>query len=139
MNESSFLGSGWSFPPSFGDGGQEVKMVVGEEDIEQSLKILLSTRIGERIFQEGFGCALGDYQFELANHRLFRNLETIIKEAIKKYEPRIKVEEIDISESDTLAGKMLIMLDYSIRSTNSRYNMVFPFYLNEALQPTDQN
>lgn len=136
--ETSFLGSGWSFPPSFGKGGRDVKMVLGEEDIHQSLQVLLSTSIGERIMNEEYGCALRDFQFESTNSSLFLNLETTVSNALKLYEPRIKVAKVDVSLSNILEGEILITIEYDIRSTNSRYNLVFPFYVNEAIQPPDK-
>ena len=138
MKVSSFLGSGWAFPPSFSPGGDDVRMSTGEKDIRQSLRILLTTQVGERIMREDFGCSLNELQFEVANHKLYRDLENMITEAIKKYEPRIKLENLDISEKDNSEGELLITLDYTLRATNARHNMVFPFYLNEATLPIDQ-
>jgi len=134
-NDSSFLGTGWHFPPTFTAGGVEALMVAGVEDIQQSLQILLSTAQGERIMQEEFGCDLSRFLFEEVDQGLINSLTSLIEDAILYYEPRITLDRLDISESEDLPGLLLISINYTVRSTNSRYNMVYPFYLNEAANP----
>ena len=131
MNQS-FLGAGWAFPPTFSQGGAEVDMVSDVEDIHQSLQILLSTQLGERVMAENYGCNLQDYLFEEINHTLVNALSSIISNAILYHEPRINLDNIDISEREEQPGLLLISLEYTIRGTNSRFNMVFPFDINEA-------
>ena len=130
--ESSFLGTGWSFPPTFGRGGAEIAMVSGVEDIQQSLHILLATRLGERVMQDAFGCALDSVVFEEIDQGLINTLNRSISDAILYYEPRITLEKIDVDESAEQPGLLLISLVYTVRTTNSRFNMVYPFYINEA-------
>jgi phage baseplate assembly protein W len=134
-NEQSFLGTGWSFPPTFTSGGAEVELVSGPDDIHQSLQILLSTRLGERVMQEEFGCDLSYLLFEEVDQSLINSLTSIISDAILYHEPRISLDSLDIAESESLQGLVLISLEYTIRSTNSRFNMVYPFYINEATAP----
>lgn len=131
-NKDAFLGRGWSFPPAFSKSGADVAMVSGIEDIHQSLQILLSTRLGERVMQENFGCELQDFLFEEVNHNLVISIKSVISDAILYHEPRITLEHIDISESADHLGLLLISLTYTIRGTNSRFNMVYPFYIDEA-------
>ena len=133
--DASFLGTGWSFPPMFGKGGADVKMVSGVEDIQQSLQILLSTQRGERILQDEFGCDLHHVLFEEMDQSLVNTLTSLISDAILYHEPRITLDSLDISESDSEQGLLLISIQYTVRSTNSRYNMVYPFYLNEPGVP----
>lgn len=133
--ESSFLGTGWSFPPEFGRFGGNVKMITGEQDIFQSLEILLATSLGERIMHPDFGCDLSRFVFGEIDQSLTNGIKSAITDAFLKHEPRIKVNEIDISESEAEPGVLLISVDYTIRTTNSRYNMVYPFYINEAMEP----
>jgi uncharacterized protein len=133
--EQSFLGTGWSFPPAFTKGGADVQLVSGVEDIHQSLQILLSTRMGERIMQDEFGCDLNNALFEEMDQGLVNTLTSLVSDAILYYEPRITLDQLDVSESDDQQGLLLISLEYTVRSTNSRFNMVFPFYLNEAAIP----
>lgn len=134
--DAPFLGSGWSFPPAFRRGGAEVVMVSGVEDIHQSLQILLSTRLGERVMQEEFGCALDSVIFEEIDQGLINTLTRSISDAILYHEPRIRLEQIDVDESAEQPGLLLISLEYTVRSTNSRFNMVYPFYINEATSLT---
>ncbi len=131
-NNGSFLGTGWSFPPSFSDEGSEVEMVSGPEDIHQSLQILLSTQLGERVMQDGYGCDLNSVLFEEINQGLINSLTSLVSNAILYHEPRIRLDSLDVSESDSEPGLLMISLDYVVKSTNSRYNMVYPFYVNEA-------
>ncbi len=129
---SSFLGNGWSFPPSFLKEEKGVKMVSKEQDIEESLQILLSTRVGERIMNPEYGCNLNDIVF----NNISANEETLIIEmirlAILHYEPRIILNDIDINTSNINEGVLTFTIDYTIRTTNSRANYVFPFYLIEG-------
>lgn len=134
-NEDSFLGIGWSFPPAFVRESGSVEMVQEEEDIRQSLEILLSTSIGERVMQPLYGCNLRDYQFESVSNTFIGFLVDLVERAILFFEPRILVENISITEPEDIhlfEGKLLISVDYVIAGTNSRYNYVYDFYLREA-------
>lgn len=135
MNDASFLGRGWAFPASFSPGGTDVEMVNGEEDIEQSLRILLGTGPGERVMQETFGCDLGSVVFEQLDQRLINTVERLISSAVLEHEPRIKLDRVDIAPSADGPSILIITVDYTVRATNSRHNMVFPFYLTEATRP----
>lgn len=130
----SFLGTGWSFPPTFSRGGVEVGMVSEADDVHQSLQILLATRRGERPMQEGFGCDLGDVMFEEIDADLESRVGSLLYNAILEHEPRIALRAIAVTATAT-AGVLEIRIDYGIRGTNSRFNMVFPFYLHEAVTP----
>ncbi|WP_209328736.1 GPW/gp25 family protein [Lunatimonas salinarum] len=131
-NDQEFLGKGWSFPPSFDHQAGEVNMLSGEADIKSSLAILLSTKLGERIMQPTFGCQLDELQFSPLNRTTVTYLADLIETAILYHEPRIGVEKINMSESPGDLGVIHIEIDYIIRATNSRKNMVFPFYKVEA-------
>ncbi len=135
QNDRSFLGTGWSFPPSFTQGGGEVEMVSGPEDIHQSLQVLFATQLGERVMQDEFGCDLNGFLFEEIDQGLINSLTGIISDAILYHEPRITMDRLEITGSASEPGLLLISIDYTIKSTNSRYNMVYPFYLNEATTP----
>jgi uncharacterized protein len=126
----AFLGTGWSFPPSFDAGGSDVHMVSAETDIEQSLAILLATRQGERVMQDDFGCALQDFLFGAVDRGLLGRIRDLITQAIIYHEPRIQLNDVEIDAAE--AGVLRISIDYTVRITNSRYNMVYPFYLEEA-------
>ncbi|WP_156308079.1 GPW/gp25 family protein [Sphingobacterium endophyticum] len=134
---NSFLGTGWAFPPEFNIISNEVEMVSGLEDIEQSLNILLSTSLGERVMQPQFGCDLTDYVFETMNSSVIGYLKDRVGNSILFYEPRIRVEMIDITPTgsfDLIEGRFTISVQYTIPGTNSRFNYVYDYYLNEALK-----
>ncbi|MET0395050.1 MAG: GPW/gp25 family protein [Chitinophagaceae bacterium] len=132
--KKSFLGTGWSFPPAFTKNPCQVLMVSDEEDIRQSLQILLSTRHGERIMQPEYGCNLDVLLFEPVTTSLITFVKDLIEKAVLYHEPRIDLKRTDIRTDQIMEGLLLIELEYVIRSTNSRYNLVYPFYLNEAEQ-----
>jgi len=132
IDNNSFLGKGWSFPPTFNRQMGNVEMVSEEEDIQQSLQIILTTRPSERIMNSSFGCELDRFVFEEVNQELITSLKNAIADAILYYEPRIEVDDIDISDSEINQGLLLISIKYTIRRTNSRFNLVYPFYINET-------
>jgi phage baseplate assembly protein W len=136
MESNAFLGTGWSFPPSFDYDLGGVVMVSGEEDIRQSLHILLFTGIKERNMHPDFGCELSGFLFEEINRSTITGIKELISHSILLYETRIELDEVEVSESDTEQGLLDISISYTIRATNTRSNMVFPFYLNEATNIT---
>lgn len=126
--EQSFLGTGWSFPPEFRKETKSAKMLQDEEDIKSSLEILLTTRLGERIMVPDYGCNLDELLFKPLNLTLKTYVVDLIKTAILYHEARIEVNNIAINQSNELNGELLINIDYTVRTTNSRSNVVFPFY-----------
>ncbi|SEP23083.1 hypothetical protein SAMN05444671_4661 [Flavobacterium sp. CF108] len=130
--EQDFLGTGWSFPPEFKGSTKEVTMLKDESDIKSSLEILLSTKIGERIMQPKYGCNMDELLFNPLNRTLKTFVSELIKTAILYHEPRIDVEKIDITKGDDLSGELLVLIDFKVRATNSRINMVYPFYQQEG-------
>ncbi len=96
---------------------------------------MLATGLGERVLQEDYGCDLTSLLFEEMDQGLINSLNRIIADAILFHEPRIKLDRLDISVDEAEAGLLFISLEYTIQSTNSRFNMVYPFYLNEATVP----
>lgn len=127
-----FLGRGWAFPPSFGPGGREVATVAGAEDVAESLQILFATEPGERPMREDFGSALRRHMFAEIDQTMLTDMRGAIYDAILAFEPRIAIDALDIVESGDEPGLLTISLHYSLRGTNSRYNLVYPFYLREA-------
>lgn len=130
INES-FLGIGWSFPPSFDKTNRFVRMSSDEKDIEESLRVLLSTRPGERIMLPDYGCSLEELLFESINLTLTTQITEIVRTSILYYEPRIDLINLTLNQEDSFQGRIDIILDYRIRTTNTRQNMVYPFYRNE--------
>jgi phage baseplate assembly protein W len=132
----SFLGTGWSFPPSFSKTKKGIIMVSDEEDIKQSLNILLSTSLGERVMQPEYGCELTGYVFETLNASIKADIRNLVERAILFHEPRIKVDNITLEGSDDVEGTLYIVIDYTIITTNNRSNYVYPFYINEGTNIT---
>ncbi len=130
----SFLGTGWSFPPQFNSFSGEVALTSDELDIQRSLQILLSTRKGERVMLPDYGCNLDDMVFEPMNTTFKTHMAEMITTAILYYEARIDVENITIDDSRDADGVILIVLEYVISATNSRFNFVYPFYKNEGTE-----
>ncbi len=131
MEDGSFLGRGWSFPATFTRGDNGVTMVEDEEDIRQSLEILLSTIKGERIMRPDYGANVEDMVFEPLSVSFAKRMSNKIEKAILFHEPRIKTEDVDFMQ-DTENGIVQIRIDYTIIATNSRRNLVYPFYKNEG-------
>lgn len=130
--DTLFLGSGWGFPPEFDKGARGVGMVSQEDDIQQSLMILFSTLPGERVMRPTYGCDLKSLVFEDASESMFTEIKDILERAILFFEPRIHVDRIDLYTEEIYQGLIKIKLHYTIRKTNSRTNMVYPFYFQES-------
>ena len=128
INEEIFLGEGWSFPPHFDRNTGSLVTTSGVTDINKSLEILLSTKLGERIMVPSYGCNLEELLFQPLDITLKTYIYDLIKTAILYHEPRIDVLKIDLDITNELEGEVLIIIEYIVRSTNSRANMVFPFY-----------
>ena len=133
--QRKYLGIGWSFPPRFDKVEKTVVMDVEEKDIHNSIFIILSTRLGERIMRPDFGTQLEDLIFNPLSGILKTKVADAIKTAIILHEPRVKVLSVDISQSLDNEGKFIIELDYIIGATNSRFNNVY-FELNEGVLKT---
>ena len=132
MEKIPFIGRGWSFPPHFDKAAKSVEMLEDERDIESSLEILFTTRLGERIMQPTYGCDLHNMVFEAMNLTMKTYMKDLIENAILYHEPRINLDQIEIDSTQEFEGVLYIRLMYTVRTTNSRYNYVFPFYKTEA-------
>ena len=127
---STFLGTGWSFPPRFERSG--VQMVSAEQDIVESLHILFGTQRGERLFEPRYGLDMHTQLFEPMSTTMRTLLEERVKVSILIYEPRIEPLAVRVGSPDPHSGELHIELDYKVRATNSRYNLVFPFYQSDS-------
>ncbi|SDE09466.1 GPW/gp25 family protein [Kordiimonas lacus] len=135
MDNNTFFGRGWAFPPTFDRGRGGAEMVEKETDIRQSLHILLTTRVGERLLEPLYGCDLTRFLFEPIDTTLKTYMREVIRDAILYFEPRIKLKDIQLYAVPN-EGRIDIELDYLIPTVNSRFNFVFPFYLpSEAASP----
>ena len=130
--DRSFLGTGWGFPPEFNRRSTQINMVSEEDDIRESLWILLSTSPGERIMNPAYGCGIKSLIFDNFNESTETEVQDLIERAILFFEPRVILDSIHIDVADVYNGLIRIHLDYRIRVTNSRHNMVYPFYFREG-------
>ncbi len=130
-NEESFLGRGWSFPPVFDRFEREVVMLDGETDIRSSIELILSTEIGERVMQPAFGWKRDRWLFESLTTTSATAIQQEIETALLIYESRIDLNEVRLLPNPNETGRVEILVDYTVRNTNTRNNLVFPFYLTE--------
>lgn len=130
--EKSFLGHGWAFPPSFDDAITGVQMVSEIEDIRQSLMILISTTPGERIMTPAYGCDLNKMVFERITESTRYKIIALVERAILLFEPRITVNKTEVKLASVEPGILHIIVDFSVIQSNTRSNIVYPFYLNEG-------
>ena len=108
-----------------------VAMVEGEEDVRQSIRIILGTNLGERIRMD-FGSSIKAFVFEPISTTTLTLLRARVEEALVRWEPRISVERVEAALPDRSAGRVDISIDYRVRETNTFYNLVYPFYLEEG-------
>lgn len=133
MDDRPYLGTGWSFPPHFMTGNHRGAILVsGEEDIRESLWILLSTLPGERIFRFNYGCDIRQWVFSKMNLSEKTLITDVIEQAILIGEPRVILESVDVHVKDVYEGILEIQIYYIVKETNSRSNMVYPFYFKEG-------
>lgn len=130
--EKAFLGTGWSFPLTVDAQTGRIMTVSQEEDIEQSIRIILSTRIGERIMQPEFGCEIHKFIFASIQEDELAEIRRCVTEALRRWEPRVINVEVTTDTSALSNGKLILNLSYVVRSTNIPYNLVFPFYIQEG-------
>lgn len=123
-----FLGRGWKFPLSMDADGQ-IAVSEHEEDIREAIGIILGTSKGERAMRPDFGCGIHDFVFEVLNTSTQTLITNSVKEALTQWEPRIQLIEVKVSTENINEGKLMINIDYKVRSTNNSFNLVYPFYL----------
>lgn len=126
--EDPFIGVGWSFPPAFDAASRSVVMSEGLQDIQESLRIILGTALGERLMRPDFGANLEDQVFETMNSSMVSYVENLIRTAIIYHEARIDADRIAVTPNQA-EGRLDIAVSYTVRGSNSRFNFVFPFYL----------
>ena len=129
---NAFIGIGWSSPPTFVKGSDTVIMTKDVQNINENIKLLFSTRTGERVFNAKYGTKLSKLVFAAKNSLLENEIKESLSRAVKLYEPRVIVDHIAIDSGDREDGFILINLSYTVRKINSRHNYVYPFYINEG-------
>lgn len=127
----SFLGIGWKFPVNT-DQKLMIQMSKYEEDIKESILIILGTSKGERVMRPDFGCGIHDFVFESANVSTIGRIEQTVRDALTIWEPRIQLIDVIVVMDEIDIGKLIVNINYMVRATNNRFNLVYPFYLNEG-------
>jgi phage baseplate assembly protein W len=130
MSQSApdFLGCGWRFPVGVDDGGQ-IARATGEDAIRQSIWTILSTAPGERVMRPDFGCGIQDLVFGVNHARTAGAVADSVRSALALWEPRINVLDVYATPDASRPNLLLVEINYQVRSTNSRFNLVYPFYL----------
>lgn len=123
-----FVGAGWAFPPRT-DATGSIALVRGGREIEESIRLILSTSPGERPMRPEFGCALHDYVFAPADAGTAGQLAYEVRLALDRWEPRITVADVTVRFDDADNGVLYIDITYSVRDANDPRNLVFPFYV----------
>ncbi|HEY8550348.1 MAG TPA: GPW/gp25 family protein [Vicinamibacterales bacterium] len=127
----AFLGVGWAFPLRLAADGA-LDTAIHEEDIRESIRIILGTRRNERVMRPDFGAGLEDFVFEPVSSTTVEAVKQRVKEALIDWEPRIDVEKVEVTTEPALRDRLLVSIDYRVRATNTHYNLVYPFYLGEG-------
>jgi phage baseplate assembly protein W len=126
-----FLGRGWSFPPR-ADADGRVELVAAAQDIREAIRVILDTEPGERMMRPDFGCGLRGLLFEPIGSGTLALIEHHVEQALITWEPRIDLQSVTATAADRAQGRVDVEIGYRVRSTNTFYNLVFPFYLLEG-------
>ena len=128
-----FLGRGFAFPPRIDSATGKFVMADSEEDIRQSIYIILMTRTKERAMLPDFGCNLHEYIFELPDSTFEVSIASEVREALMKYEPRVINVDVSVDTKELQNGKVYLNISYTVRATNNPNNLVFPYYVMEGI------
>ncbi|MGH3612869.1 MAG: GPW/gp25 family protein [Pseudonocardia sp.] len=125
---TGFLGSGWAFPVT-ADAAGGLRTASGEDAVRQSIWAILSTAPGERVMRPDFGCGIHDLVFDVLDAATAGTVTRVVREALTRHEPRIAVLDVYVAPDAAEPGLLLIEINYELRSSNGRANLVYPFYL----------
>lgn len=129
--DKKFLGTGWKYPVKVDVDGR-IALSSYEEDIKEAIRIILGTAKGERVMRPDFGCGIHELVFAPINSVTMKQVENNVREGLIRWEPRIELEKVEVSPEDAEEGKLLVSIEYKVRTTNTRFNLVYPFYLKEG-------
>ncbi len=128
-----FLGRGWAFPIAADKATGRIRMAEYEEDIGQAIRVILATRKGERVMRPNFGGGLHEFLFEGDSYTTRARIKRAAEEALTLWEPRVTDVEVTVHFPAGSSGGFSLDVAYVVRSTNSPFNLVFPFFLNESV------
>ena len=138
MIGQEFMGRGLKFPLQIDPKTGKIAMVSEEEDIAEAIGIIINTVQGERVMRPDFGSNVLDYTFSAASDSERQSLAFDLREQLGYLEPRIDDIDVRCRDTDELEGAIVIELSYRVRSTNNRYNRVYPFYRTEGSEGGDE-
>lgn len=127
----AFLGTGVKFPVGVDENTGRMMMVSYEDDIKEAIWLIIMTRKGERLRNPEFGCGIHDYVFSTIDYTIINSMQREVEMALIMWEPRIDNIKVSIDTGKIDEGMIHIHISYNVRSTNSAYNLVFPYYMNE--------
>lgn len=132
VDRREFLGRGWAMPVDLDPQTGRVATVAYEDDIKQSIRIILETAPGERVMRPNFGCGIHELVFTALDSTAIQRIKSVVDEALLRYEARIEVLAINVAEEATIKGELSVEIDYRVRRTNQKDNLVFPFHFKEG-------
>lgn len=127
-----FLGTGWAHPVGIASDTGLIERASYEEDIQQSILIILGTAKGERVMRPDFGCGIHELVFAAVTAQLIAQIATTVREALRSYEARIEVRRVGVETAQLSRGRLDVVIDYEVRATNQPGNFVYPFYFEES-------
>jgi phage baseplate assembly protein W len=122
------IGRGWHFPPSLDERGI-IALTSDDEEIEQAIRIILSTAPGQRVMRPEFGCRIHELVFAPSGPAVAGLAARYVREALGRWEPRIEVQRVVVEPDTRNDGRLVISIGYRVAATNSNRNLVYPFYL----------
>lgn len=131
MDNNAFLGSGLKFPLQTDPVTGKIAMVSHEQDIAEAIDIIIRTHRGERVMRSDFGSSVSRYLFAPAGHSMKESVAYDVREQLMLQEPRIRDISVTCEENSGITGALVFNISYTIRSTNNRYNRVYPFFSGE--------
>lgn len=132
---AKFLGVGWSFPVAveLDEGKRRFAVAEYEESVRQAIWIILATAKGERVMRPDFGCGIHELVFAVNDSATRGLAEYEVREALRLWEPRIEVLQVKATAGGSQGEQLLIGIDYRVRATDDRFNLVYPFYLERSM------
>src|SRR5688500_6480329 len=129
-----FIGAGWAFPLRV-DASGGMALVRREQELEESIRLVLGTALGERPMRPEYGCAIHDYVFAPADATTAGRVAYEVRASLERWEPRIEVVDVEVTVDPDDASVLYIYVSYAIRGTYDPRNLVFPFYVIPSEEP----
>jgi phage baseplate assembly protein W len=124
----NIIGRGWQFPPKIDQQGG-LSLTHDRNELQQSIQVILSTSPGQRVMRPTFGCRLQELVFQPNNNLTIAHVRRYVEEALGMWEPRINLKKVEVKPDSQDVGKLLINIEYEVKSTRDRRSLVYPFYL----------